>query len=207
MKIELNERTFTAIGRFVVSFSGVIQALEQSTIFLMNPPAPGSRPIRNLLEAALAGRTAEPATKTFFSVFYEAWGVAITDEDKKILKALRKEINDITEIRNRLLHDIWLNGYTGNDKIPSSMGRHRVRVHGEGVEHERIKIQPEDIEELAEKAKKISQYIWRICWFGPHLIFEVNTPNLKTSFDIENKVLKMKSTEDSLKEYDAIKNT
>ena len=79
---ELNRTTYTALGRFVVTFSAVLGSLESSTVRLLGANGQTQR----LIEAALADRTAYPIMSSFFSVFHAYWGDKITTGDKAVLR-------------------------------------------------------------------------------------------------------------------------
>lgn len=66
---ELYTRTYTALSKFVVSFSGLLHSLETSTVQLIAPFCDGDQMMR--MNAAITDRTASPIVGAFFSVFYE----------------------------------------------------------------------------------------------------------------------------------------
>ncbi len=109
---ELNNQIYLSLGKFVVSFSHLLHALEESTIFLFGLGPDGARTI--LIKAALTDRTAYPISSAFFSVFYQKWGDFVTNDDL-IMKVLRKEIQDLIEKRNRIMHDSWMGRTIGGD--------------------------------------------------------------------------------------------
>src|SRR3546814_17731785 len=87
---QLNEYTELALGRFVVRFSGLLTALELSTVRMFDLGPDGPRTM--LIEAALSERTASPIAASFFSVFHKKWDGLLTVDDLEILKTLRREI-------------------------------------------------------------------------------------------------------------------
>lgn len=182
-----NDRIHTALGRFVVAFSGVLHALETSTVQLIrtgNGPEPYPLDIRReLIEAAFSDRTAAPIASAFFAVFYERWGEAISDQDKVILKNLKKEIGLLTETRNRLMHDAWLTPRVGGDPGPHPMTLRRVRQHATGVERTGRCFGPDEVEDLAADAKRLSQVIWATVWYHRD---GQNGPELQPRLVVEN---------------------
>jgi len=169
---ELNENTYKALGRFLVAFSGVLHALEIATIQLLAPAAGRGR---MLLEAALADRTAMPIMSSFFSVFYAYWGSQVADGDKKVLQCLRRELTELIQIRNRLMHDAWMGSSVGGTDGPHPFSRLRVRAHGSGVEYEISTADPSVLEQLASDADRLTTCINCAVWYhrpgqvGPEL--------------------------------------
>lgn len=165
---ELNEKIYTELGRFVVSFSGVLYALEHSTVHLIRTgtgpePLPGN--VNSILvEAALADRTASPIVSSFFSVFFKRWEGLIGNEDAIILKNLRRELGQLVEKRNRLMHDAWLVPSVGGSPGPHPLHLSRTRAHGTGIEYTHQKLGPSEIQELAADAKRLSQVVWATTW-------------------------------------------
>ncbi len=149
---ELNEKTYTALGRFVVMFSGVLYAIENATVDLIG--APGRN--RMLTQAALADRTASPIVSSFFTVFHEFWNGNLSERDIAIMKCLRRELNDLVKTRNRLMHDAWMTSIVGGEDEPNPLISHRIRAHGEGVEFEHTRYSPEILEQLADEAFRLS---------------------------------------------------
>ena len=180
---ELNENTYRCLGRFVVAFSGVLHALETSTVQLLGP----SGQSRMLIEAALADRTASPIMSSFFSVFYAYWDAQITVGDKKVLQCLRRELSELIQTRNRLMHDAWMSTTVGGSKGPHPLARLRVRAHGTGVSYEVSASDPASLEQLAAAAQRLSECINGAVWYsrpgqiGPELEqrFEVSQGKLQ----------------------------
>lgn len=170
---ELNSKTCMALGQFVVAFSGVLHALETSTMYLIAPAPDGAR--WALLGAALADRTAAPIVASFFSVFHKRWEGSLSPEDSKILHCLRRELDDLVKQRNRLMHDAWMNRVVGGDPSPQPMSRHRVRAHGKGVEYENESYPPEKLEQIVQDANRLASVIHGAVWYrrdgqqGPEL--------------------------------------
>jgi hypothetical protein len=112
---------------------------------------------------------------SFFSVFYSHWGDKLTIGDKTVLKQLRRELTDLIEVRNRLMHDGWMSTVTGGEEGPHPLARMRVRAHGAGVEYELKPQPPQDLEQLAADAARLSECVNGAVWycrpgqFGPEL--------------------------------------
>lgn len=160
---ELNNQIYLSLGKFVVSFSHLLHALEESTIFLFGLGPDGARTI--LIKAALTDRTAYPISSAFFSVFFQKWGDLVTDDDLKIMKVLRKEIQDLIEKRNRIMHDAWMGQTVGGDPGPHPMSLLRVRAHGKGADYESREYVPEAVRLIAEDAKRLASVVNGIVWY------------------------------------------
>lgn len=176
----LDTQTHVALGRFVVSFSRLLHALESSTIHLLSPEPNGRQLL--LLGAALAERTAMPISSAFFSVFYKRWEGTLTEIDIKILKAMRLELDDLIKERNRLMHDAWLSTSIDEEEGPHALTRFRIRKHGKGVDYESQTYPPKALEALVEVADRLSTVVNGAVWYlrrgqsGPelHSRMEVN---------------------------------
>ncbi len=160
---ELYTRTYTALGKFVVSFSGLLHSLETSTVQLIAPFCEYGQMMR--MNTAIADRTASPIVGAFFSVFYERWKSHIGTDEKKILKVLRRELDSVVKERNRLMHDVWMYKTGGEDPGPNSMSRFRIRAHGEGVEFEDIDYHPEQFDLLTNKVNRLSSVVNGLAWY------------------------------------------
>ncbi len=166
----LNDETYLALGRFVVLFSGVLYSLEHATVRLV-----GGHRSTTLIEAALSDRTAGPIVSSFFSVFFVHWGDLVTNTDRLIMKALRRELDDLVRERNRLMHDAWMGSTVGVDPGPHALSRHRLRAHGAGADYEAVSYEPNDIERIAADAHRLSGIVNSIVWYhdpnqrGPEL--------------------------------------
>jgi hypothetical protein len=159
----LNQKTYLALGRFVVCFSHLLNSLEESTIWLFGIALDGKR--RILVKAALSGRTASPIVSSFFTVFFEKWGNLITEQDLTIIKCLRKEIEDLIQIRNRIMHDAWMGKSVGGDPGPHPMGTFRVRTHGKGATYDIIEFEPEKVTSIADDAERLAKIITGIVFY------------------------------------------
>lgn len=170
---QLDEETCRAIGRFVVSFSGLLFSLETSTVQMLHPEPDFTRRLR--IEAALADRTASPIVSAYFSVFYHFWGEALTESDARIMKCLRRELDEVVQTRNRMMHDAWLSVSVGGDPGPHNMTLHRVRAHGRGVEYESRAFSPSDIHNLSLTVDRLASVVNAAVWYfrpgqqGPEL--------------------------------------
>ncbi|WP_345854671.1 hypothetical protein [Shewanella algae] len=159
---EVNIETFMALGRFVVSFSNLLNSLEESTVYLFG--LAGNFQESLMLKAALSDRTAYPISSSFFSVFFQRWGDSVTEEDAKIMGALRNEINNLIKKRNRVMHDAWMNT-SGGVKESHPMSTMRVRAHSKGAEYDLEEQTPEKVLDLVETAKRLSDVVTGVVWY------------------------------------------
>ena len=159
----VNQETYLALGQFVVSFSHLLHSLEVSTVQLLDLGLDHKKSL--LVKAALADRTASPITSSFFSVFFEKWGELITEDDARIMKALRTEIQSLVEQRNRFMHDAWMNT-TGGGKDSHPMSTMRVRAHGKGAEYVCLEMTPQNIKNLIDCTKRVTSVIYGSVWYS-----------------------------------------
>lgn len=158
-----DQKTFVALGRFVVNFSHVVGALEEGLIHLFRTAHDCPT---ELLAAAMGERAADQILKSFVAVFRWRYGRDMLQRDEQIIKCLRREVTSLIEDRNRLMHDSWLHRNEGGSKAPALIGRYRRRVSGEGVEHELSDFGPELIERRADDAERLSSIINAVAFYG-----------------------------------------
>ncbi|MBD2038397.1 hypothetical protein H6F76_25935 [Leptolyngbya sp. FACHB-321] len=183
-QIVFNQSLYLALGRFVVCFSHLLNSLEEATVWLFGLGPDGERTI--LIKAALADRTASPIASAFFSVFFERWGELVTDQDSRIIRCLRKEIEGLIKTRNRIMHDAWMSKTIGGNPGPHSMSLVRVRAHGSGAEYDSVDYGPEDVTNIANDAGRLASVVNAIAWYMKP---GQNGPEVAERFEIcENKV-------------------
>ncbi len=167
----VNESTYRALGLFVIRFAGLLHSLETSTIQLFGVDADYNRNL--LFGAALADRTAAPIVSAYISVFMQKWEGQMTAEDCKIIKCLRRELDDVVQKRNRLMHDAWM--YTTGSQPSYPLSLHRVRAHGKGAEYESVDYPPTKLDELSNGLERLASVVNAVVWYrrpgqvGPEL--------------------------------------
>lgn len=158
-----DQKTFSALGRFVVNFSHVVGSLEDGLIHLFStahhcPP--------ELLFAAMGERTADQILKSFVAVFRWRYGREMLPKDELVFACLKKEVDELIQVRNRLMHDSWVHFREGGSEAPALIGRYRRRVHGKGVDHELSDFGPDRIESHADDAERLSSIISAVAFYG-----------------------------------------
>jgi hypothetical protein len=175
----LVEELCNALGKFVMGFSGLQHDMESATTSTLMgmgggladmwaSPAPMA-----LIQAAFQNRTAMQIMETFFSVFHERWKEKLSEDELKLLRQLQKEIKELVEDRNRILHDAWVTSHSADG--PTDIGLFRVRVHGKGVEWTHKSMRPADLLAHAADAKRLGSIV-TTCVF--HLRKEMEGPTL-----------------------------
>ena len=154
------ESTYRAIGRFAVEFSGVLNELESSTIHLV---ALGGFSLS--LHAALADRTAAAIVASFFSVAQVHWKEQLTDGDREILAGLRRELEDLIKLHDRLMRDAWMAANLGGEADARPTSRQRVIAHSLGVDFKHQNYRPTDIELLVLHAHRLSGLVHATAWY------------------------------------------
>lgn len=184
--IDLNNDIYKALGHFVVEFSRLLHSLETSTSHLICPQPNGTM---ILIRTALADRTASPIITSFFSVFFKRWEGFIVEKDEKILKTLRKELDEIVKIRNRLMHDVWFCNFGQDSSDLDGLYLQRLRAHGKGANFQTNHYSTSKINELTSDANRLSHIINNIVWYHPP---EPNILELYLRFKIiDNKVIEI----------------
>lgn len=173
------EDTYKAIGRFVVEFSTLLASLDGGTLRLIG----GIRAIGNpLLMALLADRTALPIVSSFFAVFGECWKDRMKSEEKRLISLLRKELQELVEERNRLMHDVWMTQYVEGEPGPYDMARVRNRASKEGMEYEISDFGPNRLNGLTDDAIRLAEVVSGLA----HYCGDDSTPLNLTSKIVED---------------------
>lgn len=107
--------------------------------------------------AVLSGRTAQPVVHSFFSLCVQLKQDEWTSEDFTLLKAARKEIQNIIEERNRVAHDVWSLGHP-NSPLPDESGalRYKYSISGRrGALRAATPITVAQLDELSDNANRL----------------------------------------------------
>ena len=95
-------RLFAPIGRFVVQFENVCEALRSGGTRIF---ANAGLQKQELAELTFAGLTASPLLDVFVSLVSEAFD--LTEPQHETVKDLRKRAQELIAIRNRAIHSTW----------------------------------------------------------------------------------------------------
>ncbi len=167
-----------------MSFSHMLHSLEESTIHLFGLGPDGTKTI--LIKAALADRTASPICAAFFSVLFQRWGNLITDDDTRVLKCLKKEIQGLIEQRNRIMHDPWMSKTICGESGPHPMSLVRLRSHAKGASYTAIDYGPQEVRSVADDAGRLAGVINAIVWYSKA---DQTGPEISRRFEVrEDKV-------------------
>jgi hypothetical protein len=101
---QMNE-IYQALGRFLVEFSRMVHAMENSLHFAVGGG-------QQLLRAITAELTASPLAQAWRSVMTKA--TVLSEDDLSVLAGLRNEVTGLIELRNDWMHGTWFVGY-GNE--------------------------------------------------------------------------------------------
>lgn len=108
------DSTYVALGKFFAEFSQFQHQVEVSTAFVLA----GGRSI-NLAFTVLVGREATAAVDGYFRLCAEIGSEHWSDDDRHVMRVLRRDVQSLIEARNRFAHDIWQIGWqsrTGDDE-------------------------------------------------------------------------------------------
>lgn len=111
--------------------------------------------------AVLSGRTAQPVVHSFFSLCVELKQDEWSSEDFALLKAARKEIQDIIEERNRIAHDVWSLGHP-NYPVPEESDALRFKYSisaPQGALRAATPITVSELDELSDNASRLRTII------------------------------------------------
>lgn len=156
----LLESTYLALGRFAVEFSGVLNELESSTIHLV---ALGGFSLS--LHAALADRTASAIVASFFAVAQVHWKEHLTERDREILAGLRRELEELVGLHDRLMRDAWMAANLGSGEQAKPTSRQRVIATSLGVDFKHQNYRPTDIELLVLHAHRLAGLVHDTAWY------------------------------------------
>lgn len=155
-----------ALGRFVAAFSLLIHSFEHGAFMLIHAPGLPPSDAFFRIKCLMSGRDANSIRDSFFAVLREAWRDEIKEPSNKILKALNKEAQELAELRNRLLHDVWMFSHTGGE--PESQvvtSRFRVSSAKGGIHESQVRT-AHDIDGLTSDAKRLADCITAIVFYS-----------------------------------------
>ena len=185
-----------ALGRFVVRFSWLIHSLEMETAGVLQwtqrqdvieafNKAAGGTSLQLALDAtgptrsaiwrqamgALSRKRAEHIINIYFAVCRVYGNLAWTDEDKRLVGAVQKEVLDINARRNRLMHDSWSvlgeNTIRISDSPEASTAASRTRMRSSGAQVEAVSTESLDrdsdyMKSLTDVAGAIRLVQWEV---------------------------------------------
>jgi len=160
---QLNEATYLSLGRFVVTFSGLIHALITSKIHLAFtfPYGAAYEPESVRLNSLTAG----PLVFEFIAAFKNKWDELISAEDLAIIECLNEELLALISERNRMMHDIWLSKTIGGHPGPHSFVRAGYNKTAAGSQYHNLDIYPDDIEPYTQTAKRLMNVVNCIAFY------------------------------------------
>lgn len=115
---------YRAIGRFIVEFSYLQSTTELMVVHLLCPS--GKEEDHRRAWAVISGRTAKPVADSFFSLLSEVKRNEWSDEDFRVVHAVRMQFDKLIAERNRIAHDVWSIGHP-NRPTPEEGQAERVR--------------------------------------------------------------------------------
>ena len=101
-----------------------------------------------------------------FSVFFKHWGNEISDEDSRILRAIRSELEAVVKERNRIMHDAWMGKTVGGESGPHALSRLRTRAHGRGIDFESVDMPPDVLNEFGSNIERLAKLIFAIVFYA-----------------------------------------
>jgi len=160
------DEIYRAIGKFVVEFSHLHNMIELMIVHLLSPS--GNSEMHQRAWAVISGQTTRPAMSNLFSLLIEIKSDEWTSDDMGVLNAVRKEIIEIIEERNRIAHDVWSLGHP-NSPLPEDSDAQRFRYKASPRKGAMTSSEPvtvRDINQLTDKINRLDQVIRRIGAIG-----------------------------------------
>lgn len=168
-----------ALGEYVISFSQLVLALEDSIKFLVYFRTNVNY---HFISALLADQTAQPLVSKFFAIFKEKWKDILTQEEKKFITKVKNEIISSIEKRNRYMHDAWL--FSNNPKNDgTNVSLNRYRTTSAGIEGGNIKIDTELLRKESLGLRKLGSIITSLTFYESP---SSPGPNISARFRINN---------------------
>lgn len=162
------ESLYAGLGEFVVSFEMLVHAMRHSLVMLLSQ---GKLHGQSLAQPAFAEMTAAPLRSTYLASFSADIKHCNLDEiektlGQKILQNVCKRIQDITSVRNELVHGTWFIGWSSADTeqdIDYSKGfGFKPKNCTTGTTHKIISRTREEFDALSDKCLILAELADRI---------------------------------------------
>lgn len=155
---EQTEDLYAAIGRFAVEFEHVCHRMRVIIMTILGKEGLANDKVMQIL---LSEQTAEPLRGVVVSLIYETQ--TLSDTDRKIVHKILKEIQDLTKLRNDVIHGTWFIGWVSSDdtEFTDALGI-KFKKDKDGVATKNFSWKKNDFDELTEKAKELTNLLARL---------------------------------------------
>jgi len=156
------DNIYRAIGKFVVEFSQLQHMMEYMTVVALSQD--GDRESSDRAWAVVSGRTAQPVVDGFFSLCVQIYKNEWTEEDFALLKAARKEIQNLIEERNRLAHDVWSLGHP-NYPVPEGFDALRFKYGtsaSKGALRSARPVTVSELDAMSNKLRRLNSFVRQV---------------------------------------------
>lgn len=157
---------YRAIGRFIVELSHLQSTTELMVVHLLCPS--GKEEDHKRAWAVIGGRTAQPVADSFFALLSEVKRDEWSDEDFRVVHAVRMQLDTLIAERNRNAHDVWSLGHP-NRPIPEEGQAERVRFLSSPRDGAVVRGHPvtvRDLDALSAKAERVRSHIRDLGWIA-----------------------------------------
>jgi hypothetical protein len=171
---ESTKEQYEALGRFVEAFEAMVGETRDCSINLLQTDHRSSV----LVDVAFhhSALTAKPLFDIFRALvvgFLELPDIAVTPEDQTIfrgvLRTIASEYDDLTKIRNTLLHGTWRIGYSTNeDPNSETFFLDKFKLTGDGIKREDVPNTAFQLLNLKDRCEDTRNWIASIHACVPH---------------------------------------
>jgi len=155
---EQTEDLYAAIGRFAVEFEHVCYRMR---VIIMTILAKEGLSNEQVMQILLSDQTAEPLRAVVASLISET--ATLSDTDRKIVNKILKEIQDLTKLRNDVIHGTWFIGWASfeDTEFKNAPGI-KFKKDKAGVATKTFSWKESDFDELTERAKDLTNLLARL---------------------------------------------
>jgi hypothetical protein len=150
------QELYAAIGRFAVKFEHVCHAMSDTVLWALQSDGLQTQRLAN---AVLSDLTAEPLRKIFGAVLAVVGDNEVQDEKRIVVKVL-KQVQDLTQIRNDVIHRTWFVGWASAEQEDfSSVTGIKFKNTNKGPEFKDLSYTVKDFDDLSTQADELTEII------------------------------------------------
>lgn len=161
---EQTDDIYRAIGRFTVKFEQLVFFMRQGITSFLSQNGLKNQKLSNII---LADQTAYPIKTIFGSMIPEI--VNLNEQERRIVKAILKQVQDLIDERNNIIHSTWFVGWAHPDDTDfSNAPGHKLTKGKAGAGVKAFDYTSADFDKFSDKCDSASELIQRL-WEVIHL--------------------------------------
>lgn len=155
---EQTKDLYAALGRFAVEFEHICNYLRLIIMTILSKEGLNNDKVMQII---LADQTAEPLRALVMPLISETQ--ELTEADRKIVSKILTLVQELTKIRNNVIHGTWYIGWVsiGNDECTGAPGV-KFKKDQKGAATKNFDWKTKDFDDLANKAVELWKLLARL---------------------------------------------